>query len=126
MDDDIADYWRDITCYGNTSCRFCLLTNEDRSYNTESSQPTNALVTTGPYRFTRNPIYLGFLLIYLGFTFLAGSLWGIVISPFLVWTVTHAIIHAEEEYLEKKFEDQYREYSSQVRRWIWENFIGLN
>jgi protein-S-isoprenylcysteine O-methyltransferase Ste14 len=82
------------------------------------SQPTTALVTTGPYRFTRNPIYLGFLLIYLGFNFLAGSLWGVVISPFLVWTVTHAIIHAEEEYLEKKFEDEYREYSSHVRRWL--------
>jgi protein-S-isoprenylcysteine O-methyltransferase Ste14 len=82
------------------------------------SQSTTALVTSGPYRFTRNPIYLGFLLIYLGFTFLAGSLWGIIISPFLIWTVTHAIIHVEEDYLEKKFEDEYREYSSHVRRWI--------
>lgn len=82
------------------------------------SQPTSALVTTGPYRFTRNPIYLGLFLIYLGFTFLAGTLWGILLSPFLFWTVTHAIIHAEEIYLENKFKDEYRAYTSRVRQWL--------
>jgi protein-S-isoprenylcysteine O-methyltransferase Ste14 len=81
-------------------------------------QPTTALVTQGPYRFTRNPIYLGFFLIYLGFTLLAGTLWGLVISPFLLWTITHAAIHAEEDYLEKKFGEQYTAYRSRVRCWI--------
>ncbi len=77
-----------------------------------------ALVTGGPYRFTRNPIYLGFLLIYLGFTLLAGTLWGLIVSPFLIWTITGAAIHAEEVYLDGKFGDQYKEYRSRVRRWI--------
>ena len=81
-------------------------------------QPVSALVTEGPYRFTRNPIYLGFLLIYLGFTLLAGTLWGIILSPFLVGTVTHWIIHAEEDYLSGKFEDEYAEYRTRVRQWI--------
>jgi protein-S-isoprenylcysteine O-methyltransferase Ste14 len=81
-------------------------------------QPTTALVTGGPYRFTRNPIYLGFFLIYLGFTLLAGTLWGLLASPFLLWTVTHAVIHQEEVYLEGKFGDQYTNYKSRVRRWI--------
>ncbi len=82
------------------------------------SQPSTALVRTGPYRFTRNPIYLGFLLIYLGFTLLAGTLWGILLSPFLIWTVTHTVIHAEEAYLESKFGDEYRAYAARVRQWL--------
>ncbi len=81
-------------------------------------QPTTALVTGGPYRLTRNPIYLGFFLIYMGFTLLAGILWGLLLSPFLLWTITNAAIHAEEVYLEKKFEERYASYKSRVRRWI--------
>jgi len=81
-------------------------------------QTTTALVTEGPYRFTRNPIYLGFFLIYLGFTLLAGTLWGLIASPFLIWTITHAVIQAEEIYLDKKFGDTYKEYRSRVRQWI--------
>jgi protein-S-isoprenylcysteine O-methyltransferase Ste14 len=82
------------------------------------SRPTKALVTAGPYRFTRNPIYLGFFLIYLGFSLLAGTLWGILLSTFLFWTVTHAIIHMEEAYLADKFKDEYIRYTSHVRRWV--------
>ena len=81
-------------------------------------EPVTAFVTTGPYRFTRNPIYLGFFLIYLGFTLLAGTLWGLIASPFLIWTMTQAVIHAEELYLTEKFGEQYKQYCSRVRQWI--------
>jgi len=81
-------------------------------------QPVTALVTGGPYRFTRNPIYLGFLLIYLGFTMAAGTLWGWLGSPFLLMTVTNAVIRAEEIYLDEKFGEGYKEYRSHVRQWI--------
>lgn len=81
-------------------------------------KPVATLVTTGPYRFTRNPIYLGFLLIYLGFTLLAGTLWGIILSPFLIGTITHWVIHVEEDYLDEKFEGEYAAYRSRVRQWI--------
>ena len=81
-------------------------------------EPVTAFVTTGPYRFTRNPIYLGFFLIYLGFTLLAGTLWGLIASPFLVWTITQAVIRAEEIYLDEKFGEQYKQYRSRVRQWI--------
>ena len=84
----------------------------------DSHRPTTALVTNGPYLYTRNPIYLGFFLIYLGFTWLAGTLWGLLLSPFLIGTVTQFIIHAEETYLKRKFEDEYTEYSSRVRQWL--------
>lgn len=81
-------------------------------------QPTTALVTEGPYSLTRNPIYLGFFLIYLGFTLLAGTLWGLLLSPFLIGTVTRAIIRAEEVYLEGKFQGDYQQYKMRVRRWV--------
>ncbi len=81
-------------------------------------ETVKALVTSGPYRFTRNPIYLGFFAIYLGFTLLACTLWGLIASPFLYWTVTQAVIHAEEIYLDEKFGEQYKEFRSRVRRWI--------
>ncbi len=81
-------------------------------------QSVATLVTEGPYRFTRNPIYLGFFLIYLGFTLFAGTLWGLLASPFLAWTITHMVIHAEEYYLEDKFKDRYIDYKSRVRRWL--------
>ena len=81
-------------------------------------EPVTAFVTSGPYRFTRNPIYLGFFLIYLGFTLLAGTLWGLIASPFLIWTITQAVIHAEEIYLTEKFGEQYKQYRSRVRQWI--------
>ena len=84
----------------------------------DANQPTTALVTTGPYRFSRNPIYLGFFLIYIGFTLLAGTLWGIILSPFLLWTVSHAVINMEEVYLKNKFKDDFANYLSHSRRWI--------
>ena len=77
-----------------------------------------ALVTDGPYRFTRNPIYLGFALIYLGFTLVAGTLWGLVLSPILLWIATRAIIHAEEAYLARRFPDSYQAYKARARRWL--------
>jgi protein-S-isoprenylcysteine O-methyltransferase Ste14 len=80
--------------------------------------PTTALVTDGPYRFTRNPMYLGFFLIYLGFTLLAGTLWGLLLSPFLIGTVNRWIIHAEEAYLDEKFEEDYIAYRARVRQWL--------
>ena len=81
-------------------------------------EPVTAVVTTGPYRFTRNPIYLGFFLTYLGFTLLDGTLWGLIASPFLIWTITQAVIHAEEIYLAEKFGEQYKQYRARVRQWI--------
>ncbi len=84
----------------------------------DTSKPTTALVTGGPYRFSRNPIYLGFLLIYLGLTLLAGTIWGLILSPFLVGSITRSIIHAEEEYLRRKFETEYIQYSARVRQWV--------
>ncbi len=81
-------------------------------------RPTTALVTHGPYGRSRNPIYLGFLMIYLGFTIMAGTIWGILLSPVLLVTVSRAVVRAEERYLETKFAASYSRYRSRVPQWL--------
>jgi protein-S-isoprenylcysteine O-methyltransferase Ste14 len=81
-------------------------------------RPTTTLITDGPYRLSRNPIYLGFMAIYLGFTVFAGTLWGVLLSPFLIWTITRAVIRPEEAYLRIRFDSVYLQYQSRVRRWL--------
>ena len=76
------------------------------------------LVTSGIYRFTRNPIYLGFLLMVIGLPLNSGYYWGIVVAPFYAATMNRLVIEREEAYLEKKFKDVYTSYKSRVRRWL--------
>ena len=76
------------------------------------------LVTSGVYRFTRNPIYLGFFLMVIGLPLNSGYYWGIVIAPFFATTMSRLVIGREEAYLEKKFKEQYIDYMSRVRRWL--------
>jgi protein-S-isoprenylcysteine O-methyltransferase Ste14 len=76
------------------------------------------IVTSGIYRFTRNPIYLGFLLMLIGSPLNSGLYWGIVLVPFYMMTMDRLVIEREEAYLEKKFKDQYGSYKSRVRRWV--------
>jgi protein-S-isoprenylcysteine O-methyltransferase Ste14 len=76
------------------------------------------LVTSGIYRWTRNPIYLGFLLMLIGLPLNSGLYWGIVIAPFFVLMMNRLIIQYEEAYLGKKFGKPYTTYTSRVRRWL--------
>lgn len=76
------------------------------------------LVTSGIYRFTRNPIYLGFLLMVIGLPLNSGVYWGIIMAPFYMMTMTRLVIDREEVYLERKFGKTYASYKSRVRRWL--------
>jgi protein-S-isoprenylcysteine O-methyltransferase Ste14 len=76
------------------------------------------VVTSGIYRFTRNPIYLGFLLMVIGLPLNSGLYWGIAMAPFYVFIMNRLIIQHEEAYLEKKFGKAYTGYTSHVRRWL--------
>ena len=80
--------------------------------------PTTALVVDGIYGWTRNPLYLGATLVYLGLSVAAGSLWAIVLLAPLLWVINVGVIAREERYLERKFGDAYRAYKGRVRRWI--------
>ncbi|WKZ35587.1 MAG: isoprenylcysteine carboxylmethyltransferase family protein [Anaerolineales bacterium] len=76
------------------------------------------LVTKGVYQITRNPIYLGFLLMVIGFPLNSGLYSGIVVAPFFMVTLNRLVIEKEEAYLEKKFGETYTGYRSSVRRWL--------
>ena len=77
-----------------------------------------SIVTSGVFRFSRNPIYLGFVLMLIGFPLYAGTYWGLLLSPALIVSFNSLVIQHEEAYLEKKFGDVYVSYKSRVRRWL--------
>ena len=81
-------------------------------------KPSTAIVTEGPLRFTRNPIYLSMTLLYLGLASLINSLWILLLGLPLVVVIQWGVINREERYLERKFGEEYRRYKTQVRRWI--------
>jgi len=76
------------------------------------------VVTGGPYRFSRNPIYLGFACFLIGFLFIFQSYWGLLLSPILMVLLYQLVIQHEEAYLERKFGEIYTGYTSRVRRWL--------
>lgn len=78
----------------------------------------SVLVVEGPYRFSRNPIYLGFICVLVGLPFVLGNYWGAVLSPLLMLSMSRLVIQHEEAYLEKKFGERYAGYRSRVRRWL--------
>jgi protein-S-isoprenylcysteine O-methyltransferase Ste14 len=84
----------------------------------EPYKPTTAIVTSGPYRFTRNPIYVSFTLVQLGIALWAGSGWILALLVPAVVLVHYGVIAREERYLQRKFGDEYTEYRRHVRRWV--------
>ena len=76
------------------------------------------IVTDGVYRFSRNPIYLGFLCLLVGFPFIFRSFWGLILSPLFILLMNALVIQHEEAYLEEKFGEAYTSYKSRVRRWL--------
>ncbi len=78
----------------------------------------SSIVTSGVYRFTRNPIYLGFTLMLIGFPLSSGTLWGLVLAPVFIYSMNRLVIEREEAYLEKKFGEGYTSFKSRVRRWL--------
>ncbi len=81
-------------------------------------QKSVALVTGGPYRWTRNPMYMSLVLFYLGITALAGSGWALVLLPLPVLAINAVVIPMEERQLEAVFGPMYAQYKARVRRWL--------
>jgi protein-S-isoprenylcysteine O-methyltransferase Ste14 len=86
--------------------------------NVPTSLPTTTVVETGPYRFTRNPIYLGMFLGLIGLAIAFNRLWLLLtLVPFAL-VIRYGVIAREEAYLDRKFGDIYRRYRARVRRWL--------
>jgi protein-S-isoprenylcysteine O-methyltransferase Ste14 len=81
-------------------------------------RPTTAIVFTGPYRFTRNPMYLGLALLQAGLAMVTNSLWPLLTLAPVIVAVRRLVIDREERYLEAKFGEEYRAYKARVRRWV--------
>lgn len=81
-------------------------------------RPVTALVTTGPYRFTRNPMYLGFTLLYLGISVWVNTVWPLLPLPLILLTMQYGVVAREEGYMERRFGEDYRQYRTRVRRWL--------
>ncbi len=81
-------------------------------------EPPQTLVTGGVYRFSRNPMYLGMVLILTGIAVLLGSLTPFIIIPIFATAIDRVFIVAEEAVLEQRFGDQWNQYRRTVRRWL--------
>jgi len=81
-------------------------------------KPTTVIVWTGPYRFSRNPIYLAFSVFQLGIAIWVDSLWLLASLVAAVALIHYVVIPREEQYLERRFGAQYLDYKASVRRWL--------
>ncbi len=82
------------------------------------NQPATMLVLGGPYRFTRNPMYLGLVVLYLGVSLLINSIWTLLLLPLVLFILYTAVIRREERYLAAAFGSAYQDYQTRVRRWL--------
>jgi protein-S-isoprenylcysteine O-methyltransferase Ste14 len=86
--------------------------------NVPTNRPSTTIVEAGPYRFTRNPIYLGMMVAMIGLAVSFDTLWLLIaLVPFAL-VIRYGVVAREEAYLERKFGEVYRGYRSRVRRWL--------
>lgn len=83
-----------------------------------TQKPATTIVSSGPFRFTRNPIYLGMSIIYTGIAIAADSIWVLALLAPILAVMRQGVILREERYLERKFGEDYRRYMASVRRWL--------
>jgi protein-S-isoprenylcysteine O-methyltransferase Ste14 len=81
-------------------------------------KPTSSVVDRGPFRFTRNPMYLQMILVCVGVAVMLMNWWVLVLTPVGAWVLQRFAILPEEAYLERKFGDSYVAYKRRVRRWL--------
>ena len=81
-------------------------------------KPTTEIIQRGPFRISRNPMYLQMVLVCVGFAIILWNLWILLLVPLCAWLLQRFVIAREEAYLERKFGETYLDYKRRVRRWI--------
>ncbi|CAN5542709.1 isoprenylcysteine carboxylmethyltransferase family protein [soil metagenome] len=81
-------------------------------------RPAARIVSSGPYRFTRNPMYTGLALVYVGVAGILASWWPLLLLPVVLFAVFQLVIKREEAYLRSAFGEEYAAYCARVRRWL--------
>jgi protein-S-isoprenylcysteine O-methyltransferase Ste14 len=93
-------------------------TMEAAGTNINPALPATTIVTSGPFRYSRNPLYCALTLLYLGLTLAVNTWWGVVLLFPLLIVMHTGVVLREERYLERKFGEPYRQYRSRVRRYM--------
>ena len=96
----------------------CVLRFRRAGTNVQTWRPSVVLVREGPYRFSRNPIYIGLTGVYAGLALAADSLWMLILLPAVLAVLHRGVVLREEAYLEARFGDDYRAYKARTRRWL--------
>jgi protein-S-isoprenylcysteine O-methyltransferase Ste14 len=81
-------------------------------------KPTTSIIERGPFRITRNPMYLQMVLVCIGVAVALMNIWLFLLTPLCAWLLQRTAIIPEERYLEVKFGDAYLDYKSRVPRWL--------
>jgi protein-S-isoprenylcysteine O-methyltransferase Ste14 len=97
---------------------WAIITMRSEGGSIPTGKPTEAIVRKGPYKLSRNPIYLSMVVLLVGIGFWANSAWFLALAVLDAALLTWGVILPEERYLERKFGDSYVTYKRQVRRWI--------
>ena len=84
----------------------------------DPNEPTTAIIATGPYALSRNPIYVSFNTVYVGIAFMVNTVWPIAVLPVGIALLYYGVIARDESYLDREFGDEYRQYKARVRRWV--------
>ena len=107
-----------MIAFAVTLARSALRTMRQAGTNINPTQPTTAIVVEGPFRLTRNPLYLALTVFYAGIATLINAFWVLLLLPVVLLLINRGVIDREEQYLARKFGEQYLHYKEQVRRWL--------
>ncbi len=107
-----------IAAFGALLVTWAIKTFAIKGTNLRIDRPATCIVESGPFSFSRNPIYLGGAILYAGLALMFNSGWSLLLLAPLIYVIRTKVITPEEEYLEKKFGTVYLDYKAKVRRWI--------
>jgi protein-S-isoprenylcysteine O-methyltransferase Ste14 len=107
-----------VLCMGAAGFASMVFTMKRARTPIHTSKTPTALVETGPFRFTRNPMYLFGAVAYAGISLVLGILWPLALLPFVQLATHFLVVRREEAFLHHVFGDSYASYCSRVRRWI--------
>jgi protein-S-isoprenylcysteine O-methyltransferase Ste14 len=104
---------------------WCLMVFDRLGTGIMPDQPARVIVTTGPYAWSRNPMFVGFVLIHAGLAVWLSTFWALALLPAAVMLTTATVVVREEAYMRRAFGPDYERYVARVRRWIGRRSPGV-
>jgi protein-S-isoprenylcysteine O-methyltransferase Ste14 len=107
-----------LLALGAAFARWSFLTMRKYGTTADPTKPSTELATSGPFRLSRNPIYVAMTALYIGVALMANAAWPLILLGPLLLLMNWGVIRREERYLSERFGDAYAGYRSRVRRWL--------